>query len=203
MIQTKRCIVMCGPSGVGKSSVKDMLMKEFPGMFGFSVSHTTRKPRPGEKDGVDYHYVEKEDMEEKISRHEMLEYAHVHSNIYGTSIAAVEDVINAGQKCILDIDVQGVENVKRSRIDGDCAYIFVAPPDYETLEKRLRGRGTETEEKVQTRLNNAKKELAYQTRKDFWSHVLVNDDLEKAYGEFKTLIVPDGDLAKSAAKDAA
>merc|ERR1712232_945061 len=99
----------------------------------------------------------------------------------------------------MGIDVQGVDSIKKSRIDSDCAYIFVAPPDYETLEKRLRGRGTETEEKILTRLNNAKKELEYRDRPNFWSHVLVNDELERAYKEFRELVVVGADVEKAVA----
>jgi len=159
-LASKKLIVMCGPSGAGKSSLVKKLMKEYPSQYGFSVSHTTRAPRPGEKDGVDYHYVAKEVMEAKIQASEMLEYAHVHSNIYGTSIEAVEQVMRE-RRCILDIDVQGVDSVKRTHMNSRTCYIFVAPPDLDALEKRLRSRGTETEEKIQTRLRNARTEMEY------------------------------------------
>ena len=102
----QRPVVVCGPSGVGKGTLLNRLMAEHPEAFGFSVSHTTRQPRPGEVDGVHYHFVQKEDMEAGIQRGEFVEYAHVHSNMYGTSVKGVEDVRAAGKTCLLDIDVQ-------------------------------------------------------------------------------------------------
>lgn len=101
-----RPVVVCGPSGVGKGTLLNRLMAEHPEDFGFSVSHTTRQPRAGEVDGVHYHFVKKEDMEEAITRGEFIEYARVHSNMYGTSVKGVEDVRAAGKTCLLDIDVQ-------------------------------------------------------------------------------------------------
>ena len=102
----QRPVVICGPSGVGKGTLLTRLMAEHPDSFGFSVSHTTRQPRAGEVDGVHYHFVKKEDMEAAITRGEFIEYARVHSNMYGTSVKAVEDVRAAGKTCLLDIDVQ-------------------------------------------------------------------------------------------------
>ena len=145
-----RPIVMCGPSGVGKGTLINRLMADFPGKFGFSVSHTTRAPRPGETDGVHYNFVEKSAMEADIADGKFLEHAHVHENIYGTSLAAVEAVATKGQVCVLDIDVQGAEIVKKSTLDA--LFVFIAPPSMEELEKRLRGRGTEKEESIQKRL---------------------------------------------------
>ena len=102
----QRPVVVCGPSGVGKGTLLNRLMAEHPESFGFSVSHTTRQPRAGEVDGVHYHFVKKEDMEAAITRGEFIEYARVHSNMYGTSVKGVEDVRAAGKTCLLDIDVQ-------------------------------------------------------------------------------------------------
>lgn len=184
----KKVIVMCGPSGAGKSSLLKKLMADFPDQFGFSVSHTTREPRQGERHGVDYHYTNKEDMECKIAGGEMLEYAHVHANIYGTSIQAVEDVVEKGRRCVLDIDVQGVDSVKKTSVDSMACYVFISPPSLEVLESRLRERGTETEEKIQTRLHNAKGEMAYKLKEGFWDAIIVNDTLEQAYEELKARI---------------
>jgi len=186
---SKRPVVVCGPSGVGKGTLLGRLLKEYPEEFGFSVSHTTRKPRPGEVDGVHYHFAEKSDMEAMIARSEFIEYAHVHTNIYGTSIAAVQAVSSSGKACLLDIDVQGAEIVKRS--DLDARFVFIAPPSYAELERRLRGRGTETEDKVQVRLKTARAEMAYlddPTKKGFFDRVIVNDDLDKAYGELEAFL---------------
>ena len=118
---------------------------------------------------------------------EFLETAHVHGNIYGTSFAAVNTVKQQGKICILDIDVQGVESVKKSG-KLNAAYFFLAPPSLEALEARLRGRGTETEEKVQLRLQNAIKELEYSERPDFWDAVVVNDNLADCCSRFEGLV---------------
>ena len=181
-----RPVVMCGPSGVGKGTLINRLMADFPGRFGFSVSHTTRAPRPGEEDGVHYNFVEKADMEADIAAGKFLEYAHVHENIYGTSLAAVEAVAEKGRVCVLDIDVQGAEIVKKSSLDA--VFVFVSPPSMEELEARLRGRGTEKEESIQKRLANAAGEMAKTKVEGFFHAVIVNDDLDRAYGELKTAI---------------
>ena len=120
-----------------------------------------------------------------IGRGEFIEYARVHSNIYGTSIKAVEAVQAKGKTCLLDIDVQGAELVKKTNLNAK--FIFVAPPSFEELERRLRGRGTETEDKIQTRLKNAKGEMDYMDKPGFFDLIIVNDDLEKAYANFKAV----------------
>ena len=181
-----RPVVMCGPSGVGKGTLINRLMADFPGRFGFSVSHTTRAPRPGEEDGVHYNFVEKAAMEADIAAGKFLEYAHVHENIYGTSLAAVEAVAEKGQVCVLDIDVQGAEIVKKSSLDA--LFVFISPPSMEELEARLRGRGTEKEESIQKRLANAAGEMAKTKVEGFFHAVIVNDDLDRAYGELKKAI---------------
>jgi len=131
---------VCGPSGAGKSTLIGMLRKEFPEDYGFSVSHTTRGPRAGERDGVDYYFVEKAAMEREIAEGKFLETAHVHGNIYGTSFEAVNKVSAKDKICILDIDIQGVKSCKRLSFDTD-KYVFIAPPSLADLETRLRGRG--------------------------------------------------------------
>ena len=168
-------ILICGPSGVGKGTVIDILMKRCPGSFGFSVSNTTRAPRPGEENGVHYNFVSVSEMEQAIENGEFIEYAKVHSNYYGTTIKAVESVKSQGKICILDLDTQGVMSVKKSSLD--CKYIFIAPPSIEILEQRLRGRGTETEEKIKLRLENAKEELIYGSEEEgnFDLYVVNND----------------------------
>lgn len=192
----RNLIIMCGPSGAGKSTLIKRLRADYPNGFGFSVSHTTRGPRVGESDGVDYHFTTHEDMEKKIAGNQMLEYAHVHKNVYGTSLQAVQEVIDEKKKCILDIDVQGVESVKKSAMHLSSLYIFLAPPSIQALEDRLRDRGTETEEKIQTRLNNAKKEMEYKDKPNFWDHVIVNDDVNRAYDQFEKAVA--GGLVKGA-----
>ena len=179
-------IVFAGPSGVGKGTLVKKLMDKFPKSFGFSVSHTTRAPRPGEEDGVHYNFVEKAAMEEEISKGLFIEYAHVHTNIYGTSIAAVEKVKSQGKICILDIDIQGVQSVKKSSLEAK--YLFINPPSVEALEERLRGRGTETEEKIQVRLKNAIGELDFGKGEGNFDASVTNDDLERCFNEIVTII---------------
>ena len=118
-----------------------------------------------------------------VAKGGFIEYARVHSNLYGTSIAAVKAVSEQGKTCLLDIDVQGAELVKKT--DLAARFLFIAPPRFDELEKRLRGRGTETEDKIALRLTNARSELAYLEKKDFFDAIIVNDDVDKAYGEVK------------------
>jgi len=184
----KNVVVICGPSGVGKGTLVNQILAEYPENFGFSVSHTTRKPRPGEVNGKHYHFVGKEQMKAEIDAGKFIEHAEVHGNFYGTSIKAVKDVTQAGKVCVLDIDVQGAEQVKNSELKGKSVFVFIAPPSMEELESRLRGRGTESEEKIKTRLKNANGELAYLSKKGFWTEVFVNDDLEKTYTTLKDFL---------------
>jgi guanylate kinase len=114
------------------------LLKDFPDKFGFSVSHTTRQPRVGEQDGVHYHFSVVDQIQKEIEEGKFIEHANVHGNYYGTSKAAVERVLQAGKACILDIDVQGADQVKKSSLHAK--YLFIAPPSMDELEKRLRGR---------------------------------------------------------------
>ncbi|KAL0756354.1 hypothetical protein Bca101_094022 [Brassica carinata] len=179
-------IVISGPSGVGKGTLITMLMKEFPSMFGFSVSHTTRSPRCMEKNGVHYHFTDKTVMEKEINDGKFLEFASVHGNLYGTSIESVEVVTDSGKRCILDIDVQGARSVKSSSLDA--VFIFVCPPSMKELEDRLRARGTETEEQIQKRLRNAEAEIKAGKSSGIFEHILYNDNLEECYKNLKNLL---------------
>ncbi|XP_004513776.1 guanylate kinase 1-like isoform X2 [Cicer arietinum] len=183
-------VVISGPSGVGKGTLISMLMKEFPWMFGFSVSHTTRAPRAMEKDGIHYHFTEKSIMEEEIKDGKFLEFASVHGNLYGTSVEAVELVSDAGKRCILDIDVQGARSVRASSLEA--IFIFICPPSMEELEKRLRDRGTETEEQIQKRLRNAQSEIEQGKSSGIFDFILYNDKLEECYESLKKLLGLDG-----------
>ncbi|KAH0918877.1 hypothetical protein HID58_026537 [Brassica napus] len=179
-------IVISGPSGVGKGTLIAMLMKEFPSMFGFSVSHTTRSPRCMEENGVHYHFTDKTVMEKEINDGKFLEYASVHGNLYGTSIESVEVVTDSGKRCILDIDVQGARSVKASSLDA--VFIFVCPPSMKELEDRLRARGTETEEQIQKRLRNAEAEIKAGESSGIFEHILYNDNLEECYKNLKNVL---------------
>lgn len=185
-------VVISGPSGVGKGTLISMLMKEFPSMFGFSVSHTTRAPRNMEKDSIHYHFTERSVMEKDIKDGKFLEFASVHGNLYGTSVEAVEVVADAGKRCILDIDVQGARSVRASSLEA--IFIFVSPPSMEELEKRLRARGTETEEQILKRLLNAQAEMEQGKSPGIFDHFLYNDNLEECYENLKELLGLDGNV---------
>ena len=179
MASRLRPVIITGPSGVGKGTLIARLRAEFPDAFGFSVSHTTRAPRKGEADGVDYHFTSREVMQPMVAAGEFLEHADVHGNMYGTSFEAVRSVAAAGRACILDIDVQGVASCRRAGFDVG-AYVFVGAPSVAVLEARLRGRGTEDEEKIQRRVAAATGEIAAASSV-WWDVWLVNDDLDRCY----------------------
>lgn len=184
-----RPIVFCGPSGTGKSTLLKRLMAEYPNAFAFSVSHTTRAPRAGEQNGREYHFVTREQMVAAVANNEFLESAEFSGNMYGTSKKAVEQVLASGRICALDIDVQGVKNLKKT--DLNPIYLFVKPPSVDELEKRLRQRKTETEESLRKRLDTAQVELEYEkTDPSAFDYVIVNDDLDQAYEKLKEIVKP-------------
>ncbi|DBA01809.1 TPA: hypothetical protein N0F65_002925 [Lagenidium giganteum] len=172
-------LVIAGPSGVGKGTIINLLLTKFPTLFGFSVSHTTRGPREGEIDGVSYNFTTKEKVQKEIADGLFLEHANVHGNIYGTSKAAVQKVQDDDKICILDIDIQGVQQVKQAGIKAK--FLFIAPPSMEELEARLRGRNTETEDKIQLRVKNAAGELEYAKQPGAFDATIVNQDLDVTY----------------------
>jgi guanylate kinase len=163
-----------------------MLQEQFPSYFGFSVSHTTRNPREGEVDGVQYNFVTPEDMTKEIEQGKFMEYACVHTNYYGTSFAAIEKIQAEGRICILDIDIQGVESVKRSGLPS--TYVFISPPSIEELEKRLRGRNSESNDKINIRLDNARGEMEYGMVEGNFNAVVVNDNLDNSFNDILTLL---------------
>ncbi|CAH1985909.1 unnamed protein product [Acanthoscelides obtectus] len=185
-LKSLRPIVLCGPSGSGKSTLLQRMMREYPDTFGFSVSHTTRKPRPGEVDGVHYHFTTKDQMLEAIRAGRFLEHATFSGNTYGTSKAAVEDVKKAGKICVLDIDTQGVKQVKQT--DLNPWLIFIEPPSLEVLEARLRARKTETEDSLAQRLNVAREEMEYGKTSGNFHVIITNDDLDEAYDKLKKFL---------------
>jgi len=229
-------LVVCGPSGVGKGTIISRFMenKSVAFRFGFSVSHTTRQPRPGEIDGVHYHFVTRDVMMDKIKAGDFLEHAEVHGNTYGTSLQSVLDVSSRAasssdscgsidgsdlnQQCLLDIDVEGVKSIKEFQIkqqgekkfqpiremerptqqytaqndeslpEIEAKFIFIAPPSIDVLKDRLSGRGTETDEQLKLRTNNAQAELDYGLRENTFDAVVVNDDLDQACEAFARVV---------------
>ena len=182
-------LIVSGPSGSGKSSISREVMKRHPEVA-FSISCTTRSPRSGERNGVDYHFLSVEEFRKKIEAGEFIEYAQVHGNFYGTLKSEVEKRVTQGIDVILDIDVQGAAKVhelcRESEIFRDAAeFVFVAPPSHAELERRLRGRGTDAEEVILKRLENSKLEISHWRE---YSYLLINDEFEEAVRKFDALL---------------
>lgn len=175
--------VISGPTAVGKGTVVSLLRERCPEVW-VSVSMTTRAPRPGEVDGVHYRFVTPEEFRQMIDSHALLEWARVHGcDYYGTPSAPVFEAVAAGRRVILEIDLQGARQVKQEL--PDARFVFLAPPDWETLVARLTGRGTETTEQKQRRLETARVELAAASEFD---HVVVNGELGHTVGELVALL---------------
>ena len=175
-------IVYAGASGVGKGTIMKELLKSDDN-FRLSVSATTRAPRPGETNGVEYHFVTKEDFESLIADDGLLEYATYCDNFYGTPKKAVFDMIDKGIDVFLEIEIKGFLQIKEKY--PECVTIFLLPPSLEELEKRLTGRGTETEEVIRKRLDTAKSELTYADKFDY---NVINDDVDRAKNEIIDII---------------
>lgn len=182
MARGSRLFVISGPSGAGKGTLVARLRAERPDLA-LTVSATTRGPRPGEVADVSYHYLGEDDFAARVAAGEFLEWAEVHGHSYGTLWSEVLPPLDEGRSVILEIDVQGAFNVRRSY--PEAVLIFVAPPSLEVLEGRLRGRGTEDERQIRTRLANAAGEMAQAERYDA---VVVNDDLDEATEELGALV---------------
>lgn len=174
-------IVISGPSGVGKGTICNRLLNELNAWY--SVSTTTRAPRDGEINGINYFFVTKEEFEKKIKEGAFLEYNIYNGNYYGTSKEIVINKINNGINVFSEIDVNGAHNIKK--VFPDALLIYIAPPSIEILKDRLIGRGTETIEKINQRLEIAEKELK---EVDFYDYVVVNDDLDTATDEVRNII---------------
>ncbi len=175
-------LVISGPSGTGKGTLIKRLMEE-DGSLVFSVSATTRAPRPGEIDGVHYHFVTNEKYDELVAENAFVEYANVHGNRYGTLRSEVYQRLERGENVVLDIDVQGALNVIAS--EKEKVSIFILPPSMRVLRERLTGRGTETPEAVERRLHNAVWELS---QRDKYDYLVVNDDLETCVRDLQAII---------------
>jgi guanylate kinase len=175
-----RMLVVSGPSGSGKSTICKRLLED-PRVH-FSISCTTRPMRPGEVDGRDYHFVSKDEFRAMLKRGEFIEHAEVYGNLYGTPRAPVEAAAERGEVFLLEIDVQGALQLKGLGEPG--LYVFIAPPDFEELRRRLVGRGTDAPEVVERRLKKAEDEFRERVKYD---HVVVNDDLDTAVHEVRRL----------------
>ncbi len=179
-----RLFVISAPSGAGKTTLLKQVMGQIAGLV-FSISHTTRQPRPGEQDGVDYHFISRAAFAEMIDKERFLEYAEVHDNLYGTSIDAIGMQLSDGLDVVLDIDVQGAA-ILRKKGQPEATHIFISPPNLAELERRLRGRGTESEETVKVRLKNAAIEMQAAAA---YEYLIINDDIDEAANLLKSIIL--------------
>ncbi len=160
--QQFRPLVVFGPSGVGKGTIIKTMVSKFPRDFVLSVSCTTRSPREGEKNGMHYNFISREEFKRKIENGEFFEYAEVHKNLYGTTFQAIQDVMKVGKVCILDVDSQGVKSIKalENKI-GNPYYMCIVPPCINALRERICARGSETLEQLEMRLAHAKREISF------------------------------------------
>jgi guanylate kinase len=178
-----RLFVISGPSGAGKSTIIRHVLNEV-GDLGYSVSHTTRRPREKEVAGADYHFVDKETFLKMIREGDFLEWAEVYDDLYGTSRSGLHRSLETGMDVILDVDVQGAANVRAEF--ADSILIFLLPPSLEALEERLRKRGTDTESAVRTRMEKALREIGECGKYDY---IIFNDDLEDAAEKVRSIIL--------------
>jgi guanylate kinase len=183
MARRGRLFVVSGPSGAGKSTLIQKLFEAVDGLS-FSVSMTTRQPRPGERNAVDYLFVDEGEFRRAVGAGEMLEHAEVHGHHYGTPRAWVERQRDQGLDVLLDIDVQGAEQIRAA--GDEAVFVMITPPSAEVLERRLRARRTESEADLQRRLETARQEL---DRKDLFDYEVVNDALETAFDRFRAIVV--------------
>ena len=181
-VSPSRVFVITGPSGVGKGSLISLLRHRIPELE-LSTSATTRDPRTGEKNGVDYHFLEPSEFDRRVEAGEFLEHAAYSGNQYGTLRSEVEGRIDAGHPVVLEIEVQGARQVAGTM--PEAVQIFIAPPALEALKERLEGRGTDSPEAIARRLEVAEEELA---ARDEFHHQVVNDELERALGELEAIV---------------
>lgn len=176
-------LVICAPSGAGKTTLVKRLLAEFS-TFAYSVSYTTRAPRVGEEDGRDYHFVSRERFEQLASQGFFAEWANVHGNLYGTPLESIQQHLQAGRDVLFDVDVQGARQLKEG--DLPARLVFILPPSKQALRHRLEKRGTDSEDVIARRLDNARAELE---EAHWFESLVVNDDLERAYRELRSIYI--------------
>jgi guanylate kinase len=174
--------IVSAPSGAGKTTLCNAVLKAFPDLA-YSISYTSRPPRKEEREGIDYYFISEDVFREKIKRNDWAEWAQVHGNFYGTSAAFLEKTLNTGKDVLLDIDVQGAKKLRDQY--PDATLIFIMPPSFEILRKRLLKRGTESADSVARRLEDAKREMAEASAYDA---MITNDELDMAIAALKKLI---------------
>ncbi len=168
--------VISAPSGTGKTTICERILQKIPDLK-MSVSHTTRKQRPGERHGIDYYFVDKETFQEMIKNEDFVEWAEVYGNFYGTSKKVINELLSGGSDILLDIDTQGAKNIKK--LYPASVLIFILPPSIKELERRLKKRNEE-EETIRKRIEKASEEISQYI---FYDYVIINDDLERAVSE--------------------
>lgn len=179
---TGRLFILSAPSGAGKTTLRHAILDRFPEMI-YSVSYTTRKPRPGEKNGKDYYFIKNEEFKKKIEKDKWAEWAKVHGNYYGTPAEFLDKGLALGFDILLEIDVQGAILILKRY--PESITIFIMPPSLKVLMKRLEERGADSKEVIENRLLNAEKEIA---QKNIYRHIIINDQLPKAIGELVSVI---------------
>lgn len=180
--KTGRIFIISAPSGAGKTTLCNALLRKSPDLL-YSISHTTRKPRTGELDGVDYFFITVDEFKHDIEKKTWAEWAQVHDHFYGTSAQFIDRHLSEGKDILLDIDVNGARQIL-DRYPHSVT-IFIMPPTFETLAQRLRSRGTDSDEIITKRLKNANTEIA---QKDFYKHIVVNDSLPEAIEMLSAII---------------
>ena len=183
MIMGGQIFVLSAPSGAGKSTIAEALMKRVEGMA-YSVSHTSRPPRGRERNGVDYHFVNRHTFREMIEKKAFLEWAEVHGHFYGTALDTLKSRMTSDIDILMDVDVQGGRNVKKKF--SDAVLIFVLPPSLKILETRLKGRGTDDPKVIQKRMAQASEEIK---NCSWYDYIIINDDLEKAISEARSIVL--------------
>ncbi len=183
MLQTGNLIIVSGPSGAGKSALAGRVLESVPGLR-FSVSYTTRAPRGFERDGIEYHFVDKAAFERLIQGEDLIEWAEVYGNLYGTSRRSVDELLGRGDDVLLDVDVQGARSIRKKR--PDAITVFILPPSFRVLRERLESRKLDKDYVIEQRLRIACSETRYYKNYDY---LIINDDLGKSIEELRAIVL--------------
>ncbi|WP_323847874.1 MAG: guanylate kinase [Phytoplasma sp.] len=187
-------IIISGPSGVGKGEIKKALLSQDNNNFYYSVSYTTREPRPDEEEGKDYFFINKLDFKKKIKEKFFLEHSKFINNYYGTPYKKTLDKIEEGKEILLEIDIEGALQIRKHKINKDCIFIFIAPLSIAILKERLQKRNTETEENLQKRISKADQEIKLAYKYDY---IVLNDEVENAVNKINSIIVAERSKTKN------